>query len=104
MDGNFKAEHMRPKNSANEVWLMDGMGFMVTMPEYKDYLAGTLNRVCQDRFSSMILLGGPGVQGTNEEVSPDTSMCYLVWRVKSGSYGQSPGTRGALGVSPGFAE
>ena len=50
----------------------------------------------------MILLGGPGVQGTNEEVSPDTSMCYLVWRVKSGSYGRSPGTREALGVSPGF--
>ena len=45
MDGNFKAEHMRPRNSENEVWLMDGMGFMATMPEYKDYLAGTLNRV-----------------------------------------------------------
>ena len=45
MDGNFKAEHMRPKNPANEVWLMDGMGFMVSMPEYKDYLAGMLNRV-----------------------------------------------------------
>ena len=45
MDGNFKAEHMRPKNPANEVWLMDGMGFMVTMPAYKDYLAGTLNQV-----------------------------------------------------------
>ena len=40
------------------------------------------------------------MQGTNEEVSPDTSMCYLVQRVKSGSYGQSPGTRGALEVSP----
>jgi len=45
MDGNFKAKHMWPKNSANEVWLMDGMGFMVTMPEYKEYLARTLNRV-----------------------------------------------------------
>ena len=45
MDGNFKAEHMQPKNSVNEVWLMDRMGFMVTMPEYKDYLAGTLNQV-----------------------------------------------------------
>jgi len=42
------------------------------------------------------------VQGTNEEVSPDTSMCYLVQRVKSRSYGQSPGARGALGVSLGF--
>jgi len=30
---------------------------------------------CQDRFSSTILLGGPGLQGTNEEVSPDTSRC-----------------------------
>jgi len=30
---------------------------------------------CQDWFSLMILLGGPGVQGTNEEVSPDTSRC-----------------------------
>jgi len=30
---------------------------------------------CQDWFSSMILLGGPGLQGTNEEVSPDTSRC-----------------------------
>jgi len=30
---------------------------------------------CQDQFSSTILLGGPGVQGTNEEVSPDTSRC-----------------------------
>ena len=30
------------------------------------------------------------MQGTNEEVSPDTSMCYLVRRVKSGSYGVSP--------------
>ena len=31
--------------------------------------------ICQDRFSPTILLGGPGVQGTNEEVSPDTSRC-----------------------------
>jgi len=30
---------------------------------------------CQDRFSSTILLEGPGMQGTNEEVSPDTSRC-----------------------------
>jgi len=42
------------------------------------------------------------MQGTNEEVSPDTSRCWLVWTIKSRSYGQSPGTREALGVSPGF--
>jgi len=44
------------------------------------------------------------MQGTNEEVSPDTSRCWLVQTIKSGSYGRSPGTREALGVSPGFAE
>jgi len=42
------------------------------------------------------------MQGTNEEVSPDTSRCWLVWTIKSGLYGRSPGTREALGVSPGF--
>jgi len=61
-----------------------------------------LTATCQDRFSSTILLGGPGMQGTNEEVSPDTSRCWLVRTIKSGSYGRSPGTREALGVSPGF--
>jgi len=59
-----------------------------------------LQVLCQDRFSSTILLGGPGMQGTNEEVSPDTSRCWLVRTIKSGSYGRSPGTREALGVSP----
>ncbi|KAL4077937.1 hypothetical protein J3A83DRAFT_4356723 [Scleroderma citrinum] len=41
MDGNFKAEHMRPRNPAEEVWLMDGRGFMVGSRKYKEYLAGT---------------------------------------------------------------
>ncbi|KAI6141855.1 hypothetical protein BKA82DRAFT_115854, partial [Pisolithus tinctorius] len=41
MDGNFKAEHMLPKNAAKEVWLMDGNGFMVTLAPYKEYLTGT---------------------------------------------------------------
>jgi len=43
-----------------------------------DLVFGTLHvkvAGCQDRFSSTILLGGPGMQGTNEEVSPDTSRC-----------------------------
>jgi len=40
------------------------------------------------------------MQGTNEEVSPDTSRCWLVRTIKSRSYGRSPGTREALGVSP----
>ncbi|KAF8124484.1 hypothetical protein EV363DRAFT_1069397, partial [Boletus edulis] len=37
MDGNFKAEHLHEKRSDNQVWLMDGQGFMVTRPEYKEY-------------------------------------------------------------------
>ena len=45
MDGNFKVEHMKPKNAAAEIWLMDGKGYMVTSGAYKDYLAGTVNRI-----------------------------------------------------------
>ncbi|KAI5998973.1 hypothetical protein F5J12DRAFT_784815 [Pisolithus orientalis] len=41
MDSNFKAKHMLPKNAAEEVWLMDGNGFMVTSAPYKEYLTGT---------------------------------------------------------------
>ncbi|KAF8430555.1 hypothetical protein L210DRAFT_3614647 [Boletus edulis BED1] len=41
MDGNFKAEHLHEKRSDNQVWLMDGQGFMVTRPEYKEYLQDT---------------------------------------------------------------
>ena len=34
MDGNFKAEHMKPKNPDEELWLMDGRGYMVTSGMY----------------------------------------------------------------------
>ena len=44
MDGNFKAEHMQPRNPTDELWLMDGRGFMVASDNYRDYLAGTANR------------------------------------------------------------
>ncbi|KAL4074101.1 hypothetical protein J3A83DRAFT_4159615 [Scleroderma citrinum] len=45
MDGNFKAKHMHPKNPNNEVWLMDGKGFMVESMLYKEYLKGSTNVV-----------------------------------------------------------
>ncbi|KAI6147871.1 hypothetical protein BKA82DRAFT_4014997 [Pisolithus tinctorius] len=45
MDSNFKAKHMLPKNAAEEVWLMDGNGFMVTSAPYKEYLTGTINQI-----------------------------------------------------------
>jgi len=43
--------------------------------ENKDVSVFMIMTRCQDRFSSTILLGSPGMQGTNEEVSPDTSRC-----------------------------
>ena len=45
MDGNFKAEHMLLKNASQELWLMDGKGFMVTSEPYKNYLAESVNQV-----------------------------------------------------------
>ena len=44
MDGNFKAEHMKPKNAEAEIWLMDGKGYMVTLGAYKNYIARTVNK------------------------------------------------------------
>ncbi|KAI6142713.1 hypothetical protein BKA82DRAFT_4017955 [Pisolithus tinctorius] len=41
MDGNFKAEHMHDRHPADQVWLMDGHGFMVTDPDYQTYLKAT---------------------------------------------------------------
>ncbi|KAI6140502.1 hypothetical protein BKA82DRAFT_4450509 [Pisolithus tinctorius] len=41
MDGNFKAEHMHDRHPADQVWLMDGHGFMVTDPDYRTYLKAT---------------------------------------------------------------
>ncbi|KAF8433100.1 hypothetical protein L210DRAFT_3507212 [Boletus edulis BED1] len=41
MDGNFKAKHMHEKCPDNQIWLMDGHGFMVTRSEYQAYLKGT---------------------------------------------------------------
>ncbi|KAF8430922.1 hypothetical protein L210DRAFT_3508110 [Boletus edulis BED1] len=41
MDGNFKAEHMHEKCPDNQIWLMDGHGYMVTRSEYQAYLKGT---------------------------------------------------------------
>ncbi|KAI6142482.1 hypothetical protein BKA82DRAFT_4018174 [Pisolithus tinctorius] len=41
MDGNFKAEHMHEQKSKDQVWLMDGLGYMVTNLHYTDYLKAT---------------------------------------------------------------
>ncbi|KAI5981079.1 hypothetical protein EDD15DRAFT_2197779 [Pisolithus albus] len=41
MDGNFKAEHMHERRPDDQVWLMDGRGFMVRNPPYQAYLKAT---------------------------------------------------------------
>ena len=41
MDGNFKVEHMHTRSPEDDVWLMDGLGFMVTHPKYKEFLLNT---------------------------------------------------------------
>ncbi|KAG2347752.1 hypothetical protein BDR05DRAFT_973707 [Suillus weaverae] len=38
MDGNFKAEHLHPIKPFNEVWLSNGLGFMVGKDRYKMHL------------------------------------------------------------------
>ncbi|KIK73123.1 hypothetical protein PAXRUDRAFT_179210, partial [Paxillus rubicundulus Ve08.2h10] len=38
MDGNFKAKHMHDKKLDDQVFLMDGMGYMVGRKKYHDYL------------------------------------------------------------------
>ncbi|KAG2071463.1 hypothetical protein BDR04DRAFT_1128093 [Suillus decipiens] len=39
MDGNFKAEHLHPIKPHDEVWLSNGLGFMVGKDRYKLHLA-----------------------------------------------------------------
>ncbi|KAF9222205.1 hypothetical protein BS17DRAFT_796674 [Gyrodon lividus] len=41
MDGNFKAEHLYDRRTDGQVWLMDGLGFMVSWLPYHEYLAAS---------------------------------------------------------------
>ncbi|KAL4065095.1 hypothetical protein J3A83DRAFT_4190533 [Scleroderma citrinum] len=60
MDGNFKAEHMHPTDPNNEVWLMDGKGFMVESMPYKEYLKGSTNVVEHLLASVVVPVQGMG--------------------------------------------
>ena len=72
MDGNFKAEHMLLKNVSQELWLMDGKGFMVASEPYKRYLAGSVNQVevshslpreCVSSWIKQTMLASTGIGG-----------------------------------------
>ncbi|KAI6046549.1 hypothetical protein EDC04DRAFT_2597990 [Pisolithus marmoratus] len=41
MDRNFKAEHIKERCPEDQVWLMDGCGYMVKHGEYQEYLKDT---------------------------------------------------------------
>ncbi|KAG1805032.1 uncharacterized protein HD556DRAFT_1328019 [Suillus plorans] len=45
MDGNFKAKHLHPIKPFDEVWLSDGLGFMVGKNRYKMHLAEAADTV-----------------------------------------------------------
>ena len=45
MDGNFKAEHLHPIKPFDEVWLSDGLVFMVGKDRYKMHLAEAADTV-----------------------------------------------------------
>ncbi|KAG1727897.1 hypothetical protein EDB19DRAFT_1941844 [Suillus lakei] len=45
MDRNFKAEHLHPIKPFDEVWLSDGLGFMVGKDRYKKHLAEAADTV-----------------------------------------------------------
>ncbi|KAG1866342.1 hypothetical protein C8R48DRAFT_568097, partial [Suillus tomentosus] len=45
MDGNFKAKHLHPIKPFDEVWLSDGLGFMVGKDRYKMHLAEAADTV-----------------------------------------------------------
>jgi len=78
----FAIRHEQGINTSNDGFFQKGQLIMRKEAERKEAWLEEQERQareneeeCQDRFSSMILLEGPGMQGTNEEVSPDTSRC-----------------------------
>jgi hypothetical protein len=38
VDGNFSAEHMKMKNPDQDIWLSNGMGYMVEWDRYKSHI------------------------------------------------------------------
>jgi len=43
-DGNFKADHVRQKNTKQEFWLWDGKGMMLNRPDYLEFLQAAKER------------------------------------------------------------
>jgi hypothetical protein len=43
-DGNFKADHVRQKSAADDIWLSDGLGMITSRSEYHAFLESARNR------------------------------------------------------------
>lgn len=43
-DGNFKADHVRQKKAANDLWLSEGGGMMTKRAEYDHFLENAHDR------------------------------------------------------------
>ena len=44
-DGNFKADHVRQKNEAGDIWLSEGSGMIPRRDEYLSFLASAIERL-----------------------------------------------------------
>ncbi|KIK78828.1 hypothetical protein PAXRUDRAFT_162956, partial [Paxillus rubicundulus Ve08.2h10] len=66
MDGNFKAEHLYDRQKDRQVWLMNGLGFMVSWSPYHEYLRSSCNnhRAVNQANSSRVQLEATGIEAT----------------------------------------
>ncbi|KAF8804833.1 hypothetical protein BYT27DRAFT_7225176 [Phlegmacium glaucopus] len=57
-DGNFKADHVRQRNPAGDMWLSEGSGMMPRNDEYMDFLASAIERLtvapCENTFRAIM--------------------------------------------------
>ncbi len=52
-DGNFKADHLTPKNAADDVWLTEGEGFMTAAEPYEAHLKDATEIASQRKTVSL---------------------------------------------------
>ena len=49
-DGNFKADHVRQKNSSGDVWLSEGAGMIPEREQYHGFLKTAIERLTVSFF------------------------------------------------------
>lgn len=83
MDGNFSAEHLRPRGLGDDVALGDGQGFMVTDAPYKAHLANS-REVSEVRHNRAWFLCGTHQSSNRNATRTKRSIAglphVLIWR------------------------